>query len=137
MIKGDIVHPELLKILGSAGHGAKILIADGNYPFSTGAGPDVPRIFLNLAPDKLTVPEVLEEIVKVVPLEGAIAPVPDDNSEPPIWEDYRRILPKDIKIQSCTRFPFYDEVRSPETAVVIATGETRVYSCIILVVGVR
>jgi L-fucose mutarotase len=137
MIYGDILHPELLDVLGRAGHGAQIVIADGNFPFSTMAALHVPRVYLNLAPDKLTVPEVLEAVVKVVPLEGAIAPVPDDKSEPPIWKDYRRLLPDGLEIKPVTRFPFYDAVKSPDTAVVIATGETRIYSCIILVLGVR
>jgi L-fucose mutarotase len=29
-----MTHPELLRAIGGAGHGAKILLADGNYPHS-------------------------------------------------------------------------------------------------------
>jgi L-fucose mutarotase len=34
------------------------------------------------------------------------------------------------------RFEFYDEARSSDTALVIATGEQRVYANILLVIGV-
>ena len=39
MLKGKLIHPEILDALGKAGHGSKILIADGNYPFATAAAP--------------------------------------------------------------------------------------------------
>ena len=35
MLNTPLVHSDILSILGRAGHGSKILIADGNYPFST------------------------------------------------------------------------------------------------------
>jgi len=37
MLHGILILPEILETLGSAGHGSQILIADGNYPFATGA----------------------------------------------------------------------------------------------------
>ena len=39
MLKGKLIHPDILAALGQAGHGSRILIADGNYPFSTKLGP--------------------------------------------------------------------------------------------------
>ena len=35
MLKYRLLHPELLRALGEAGHGARVLIADGNYPLAT------------------------------------------------------------------------------------------------------
>jgi RbsD / FucU transport protein family. len=32
MLKTRLLHPEILAALGEAGHGAQVLIADGNYP---------------------------------------------------------------------------------------------------------
>ena len=32
MLKGKLIHPELIHQLALCGHGSKILIADGNYP---------------------------------------------------------------------------------------------------------
>ena len=39
MLKSKLIHPQILGTLGTAGHGSGILIADGNYPFSTRANP--------------------------------------------------------------------------------------------------
>jgi L-fucose mutarotase/ribose pyranase (RbsD/FucU family) len=35
MLKGTLIHPQILEALGRAGHGSQILIADGNYPIAT------------------------------------------------------------------------------------------------------
>ncbi len=46
MLKGKLIHPELIHQLALCGHGSKILIADGNYPLeekSSGV-----KIFLGL-----------------------------------------------------------------------------------------
>lgn len=137
MINTDILHPEVLRILATAGHGAGIVIADGNFPFGTMADKNVPRIYLNFAPDMLNTIDVLKRIVKAIPLEGAQAPVPDDGSIPPIFSEYKECLPKEITIDKLDRFGFYDAVKDPSTALVIATGESRIYSCIRLIVGVR
>ena len=59
MLKINLLHPEILSVLGSNGHGARILIADGNYPFSTGVPPTARKVFLNLAPGMLSVVDVL------------------------------------------------------------------------------
>jgi L-fucose mutarotase len=137
MINTEIIHPEILKFLASAGHGSTVLIADGNFPIATGAPAGIPRVFLNFAPDLLGVPDVLEYIVKAVPIEAATAPVPDDGSEPPIFPQYRALLPKEIEINKVKRFGFYDAVNQPELGLIIATGEKRPYACILLTIGVR
>ncbi len=31
MLKTQLLHPEILATLGGAGHGSKVLIADGNF----------------------------------------------------------------------------------------------------------
>ncbi|NLD72046.1 MAG: RbsD or FucU transport, partial [Chloroflexi bacterium] len=48
MLKYTLTHPEILAALGTAGHGSQILIADGNYPFTTGSSPTAKRVYLNL-----------------------------------------------------------------------------------------
>ena len=35
MLKTRLLHPGILEALGEAGHGAQVLIADGNYPLRT------------------------------------------------------------------------------------------------------
>jgi L-fucose mutarotase/ribose pyranase (RbsD/FucU family) len=36
VLRTRLLHPEILAALAGAGHGSRVLIADGNYPFSTG-----------------------------------------------------------------------------------------------------
>jgi L-fucose mutarotase len=135
MLRTQLLHPQILQALASAGHGSKVLVADSNYPFSTGAHPAAARVFLNLAPGKLTVPEVLEVLAGAIPIEAVHAIAPDSGPEPSIFQDYRRILPG-IEIQTLGRFPFYEAARSADTALVIATGEQRTWACILLTIGV-
>ncbi len=77
MLKTTLLHPELLRALGSAGHGAKVLIADGNYPFGTGGPPEATRVYLNLAPGVLNVVQVLEVLAAALPIEAAEVMMPD------------------------------------------------------------
>ena len=39
MLDLPLIHPDILRVLGRAGHGSQVLIADGNYPFRTTLGP--------------------------------------------------------------------------------------------------
>jgi L-fucose mutarotase len=71
MLKTQLLHPEILAALGGAGHGSKVLIADGNFPFGTGANPAAKRVYLNLAPGLLTVTDVLRVLVEAMPVEAA------------------------------------------------------------------
>lgn len=137
MINTGIIHPDILRAVASAGHGSTILIADGNFPMSTAAPQEVPRVYLNLAPDTLSVTEILKHIVPAIPIESVTAPIPDDGAEPPIFPEYRAILPKDLEIHKVDRFGFYAAVKTPELALMIASGESRPYACILLTIGVR
>jgi len=47
MLKHQLIHPGINEVLGRAGHHAKILIADGNYPASTKRGPNSELVCLN------------------------------------------------------------------------------------------
>lgn len=135
MLKTRLLHPEILAALGEAGHGAQVLIADGNYPLATRSNPEGYRVFLNLAPGLLTVTEVLEILADAIPVEAAHVMGPDDGSEPSIYGDFRRILP-DTELTRLGRFEFYDMARGPDTALAIATGEQRIYANILLTIGV-
>ncbi len=135
MLKTRLLHPELLAALGEAGHGAQVLIADGNYPLATRSNPDAYRVFLNLEPGKLTVTDVLAVIADAIPVEAAYVMGPDDGSEPSIYEDFRTLLP-DNELERLGRFEFYDMARSSDCALAIATGEQRIYANILLTIGV-
>jgi L-fucose mutarotase len=136
MLKYQLIHPEILGALGGAGHGSKVLIADGNYPFSTRAHPNARRVYLNLAPGLVTVTDVLRVLVQAIPIEAAEVMGPDTGEEPSIYADFRQILPADLGLKRLGRFEFYDAAREPDTALVIATGEQRIYANILLTVGV-
>jgi L-fucose mutarotase len=135
MLTTPLLHPEILEALAGSGHGGKILIADGNYPFSTRANPAAKRVYLNFTPGKLSVLEVLEVLVGVIPIESADVMVPDSGPTPPIHSDFRRLLPG-VEIKENNRFPFYDLARDPDCALVIATGEQRIFANILLTIGV-
>jgi L-fucose mutarotase len=136
MLKGTLIHPEILAALGEAGHGARVLIADGNYPFSTGSSPGARRVYLNLRPGLVGVTDVLETVVSAIPVESAMVMVPAEGPQPPIQAEMRKILPSDVAMEKKGRFEFYDEARSPSTVLVIATGEQRIYANVLLVIGV-
>ncbi len=136
MLRYRLLHPEILAALGGAGHGSKILIADGNYPFSTGAPTTARRVFLNLAPGLVKVTDVLAVLVDAIPIEAAHVMIPESGPEPSIFAEFQQILPSDLDLQRLGRFQFYDAARDPNTALVVATGEQRVYANILLTIGV-
>jgi len=136
MLKTKLLHPEILSALGRAGHGARVLIADGNYPFSTGSPATADRVFLNLMPGLVGATDVLEALVGAIPIESAMVMVPEEGPRPPIFEEFRRLLPEGVELTEKGRFEFYDEARSPDTALVIATAEQRLYANLLLVIGV-
>jgi L-fucose mutarotase len=135
MLKTTLLHPEILYALGSAGHGAQVLISDGNYPHATKSNPAAERVFLNLCPGVLTVTEVLRVIAGAIPVEAAQVMATADGSEPPIWGEFGEALPG-LALEPLERFAFYEAASTPDVALVIATGEQRVYANILLTIGV-
>jgi L-fucose mutarotase len=136
MLKSNLLHPQLLAALGGAGHGAKILIADGNFPFGTRANATAQRVFLNLAPGMLNATDVLKVIADAVPIESAEIMLTAEGREAPIIADFRKLLGIQIPFIGHDRFAFYDACQSTDTAIVIATGEQRIYANILLTIGV-
>jgi L-fucose mutarotase len=135
MLKSKLLHPEILRALGSAGHGSTILIADGNYPFATKSNPDADLVFLNLAPGTLTVTQVLEVLLSAINVEAAHVMATADGSIPSIWAEFEELMP-DTELEPLERFTFYDRASEPDSALVIATGEQRVYANLLLTIGV-
>ncbi len=135
MLTTRLLHPEILAALGEAGHGATVLIADGNYPLVTRSNPAARRVYLNLEPGKLTVTDVLDAIAEAIPVEAVHVMGPDDGSEPSIYADFRRILPAN-DLTRLGRFEFYGMARDKDCALAISTGEQRIYANILLTIGV-
>src|SRR5215203_3426101 len=70
VLKHQLIHPKINEVLGRAGHHARILIADGNYPVSTKRGPHAELVCLNLSPGVVTVGQVLRAILSAVPVDA-------------------------------------------------------------------
>ncbi|MDG2470986.1 MAG: RbsD/FucU family protein [Pirellulaceae bacterium] len=144
MLESDLLHPEILQVLGSIGHSSKILIADGNFPFATKTNRHAHKVFLNLAPGVVGACDVLKAICSVVPIESAMVMSPPRAGEfavpnPQIWDDFGGILAKvdfDRGLQKVGRFVFYDCCKSDDCHLVIATGEQKIFANLLLTIGV-
>jgi L-fucose mutarotase len=135
MLRHRLIHPDILQALASAGHGSRVLIADGNYPAITRAGENASLVYLNLAPGIPTVSQVLDVLLSAVPLEDAAVMEPDEDSDPPVFNEFRRLLPG-IELTRLGRFEFYEESSSPDTCLQIVTGDQRLYANLLLTIGV-
>lgn len=136
MLKTKLLHPEILAALGRNGHGSKLLIADGNYPFTTGVPEKAQKVFLNLAPGMVSVPDVLKVIKEMIPIESYLIMLPPDEAPQSIHDEFLDILDKSTPVTKVKRFDFYNEARSSDTFLVIATGETRRFANILITIGV-
>lgn len=135
MLKSTLLHPQLLSALAGAGHGSQILLADANYPVSTASSMNASRVYLNLRPGLVNVPQVLEALLTAVPVEGAHVMCPDEGAEPTIFGTFRKLLP-DFELTRLARPDFYSMARRDDLAVVIATGERAHYANLLLTIGV-
>jgi L-fucose mutarotase len=145
MLKSQLLHPQILQALARAGHGAKVLISDGNYPHWVKRGPNAEVVFLNLSPGKMTCTEVLAALLSAIPIEKAevmdyAKTGPNSLSQdPPIWNEFRQILHDngaDLELDKIERFKFYDVAGTPEVCLTVATGDQRIYANLLLTVGV-
>jgi L-fucose mutarotase len=136
MLTYTLLHPEILKALGEAGHGAKVVIADANYPFSTRTFAGAKRVYLNLAPGLLSATDVLKVLVDAIPIESAEIAVNDAGEASTIIDEFRALLPAGTPITAHHRHAFYEVCLDSSVALVIATGEQRTFSNIVLTIGV-
>jgi L-fucose mutarotase len=136
VLKTPLCHPEILQALASAGHGSRVLLADANYPFSTGSPPSARKVFLNLRLGLVAVADVLTLLEAAIPIESAFLMEPPDGSPVAIHATLREILPRTAAVELRRRQEFYAEVQSPATALVIATGEARRFANVLLTIGV-
>ena len=136
MLKTRSLHPGILAALGEAGHGAQVLIADGNYPLLTRSNGAAHRVYLNLAPGLVTVTDVLGRAGRRDPDRGG----PRHGARR--RRRARRSSPSSARccpgstLQRLGRFAFYDLARGPDVALAIATGEQRIYANLLLTIGV-
>jgi len=133
-----ILSPGLMKTMMEMGHGDEIILADGNFP-ATYYSPRVIRA------DGVGIEPLLDAILGFFLLDYltdttiALMALPDDfGNEPPIWEEYRRVVHMHhgniSGFEQIERRTFYERARAAYA--MVATGETRRFANIILRKGV-
>ena len=143
MLKGipKILSPELLKVLCEMGHSDRLVISDGNFPAES-----MGRNAIVIRCDGHGVPELLEAILKVFPLDtyvehpvNLMSVMPGDPVETPIWDTYKEIVARyDARgiqaVGNIERFAFYENAKTAYA--IIATSEKALYANIMLQKGV-
>lgn len=135
MLLHNLTHPTISAALGAAGHGSTVLVADGNYPHSTGVRAGTPTVFLNLRPGQVPVDDILAVLLSAVPVESACVMAPAEGTEPEIFPVFRNLLGP-VPLTPLVRTAFYDKAREPDLALAIASGDQRLYANILLTIGV-
>ena len=146
MLKHELIHPQINHALGRAGHHARILIADGNYPASTKKGPNAEVVCLNLSPGVVTVSQVLRAILTAVPVDAVhtMGIPPDDpyarKGDPPVWAEYRQVLKASglkLKLEPILKWDFYKAVESPDHVLTVQTADLALWANVLLTMGCR
>ena len=146
MLKHQLIHPRINEILGRAGHHAKILIADGNYPASTKKGPNAEIVCMNLTPGVITCAQALRAVLSAIPIDQVnTMGIPADDAyakfgEPPAWNEFRQIL-KDsgltASLEPILKWDFYKAVESADHVLTIQTADQALWANVLLTVGCR
>jgi len=146
MLKHQLIHPRINEVLARAGHHARILIADGNYPASTKKGPHAEVVSLNLSPGVVTVAQALRALLSAVPVDQVnTMGIPADDpyaqqGEPAVWEAYRRILTEagsKLALAPISKWDFYEAVNSSDHVLTIQTGDQALWANVLLTIGCR
>jgi len=146
MLKSKLLHPEILGGLASAGHLAKVLISDGNYPSSTKPNPRAKIVWANFTPGVVDACTILRLVCQVIPIEAVEVMAPAKTGQyamannPSIWNEYRKILREHSDFRGefveLQKQPFNVLTQSEDLGLVIATAETQIYANILLTIGV-
>ena len=146
MLKHQLIHPRINEVLGRAGHHAKILIADGNYPASTKKGPNAEVVCLNLTPGVITCAQALRAVLSAIPIDVVnTMGIPADDpyakfGEPPVWNDYRQILKEgglSAALEPILKWDFYKAAESADHVLTIQTADQALWANVLLTVGCR
>ncbi|MCW5719898.1 MAG: ribose ABC transporter [Devosia sp.] len=132
-----LLGPDLLYALRAMGHGDELAIVDANFP-AEHLGPEVIRL------DGISATDVLDAVLTVLPLDSfvdqaafgmAVVGAPDQRE--PIYDLFETIIHRHEpgqKFSTLERFAFYE--RAQAAAVIVQSGETRLYGNIILKKGI-
>ena len=134
MLKGKLIHPDIMAALALCGHGDKVLIADGNYPLDSKTG-EAETVYLGLTPGLPTVTDVLAAIQSAVNSEKAEVMEPAGGAAPEIFEEFRTML-GGMELDKLSRYAFYDACCEAGVRLAISTGEKRTFANILITIGV-
>jgi L-fucose mutarotase len=146
MLRHGLIHPDILRALGRAGHHSSILIADGNYPAASKKGPNAELISLNLMPGVVNCTQVLEAILSAVPIEEINTMMYESigpyalTADPPVWSQYRECILKaglSLELKPIEKWAFYEAVATPDHVLTVQTADQQRYANILLHIGVR
>jgi len=146
MLKHRLIHPKINEVLGRAGHHARILIADGNYPASSKLGPRAEVVNLNLMPGLVSCTQVLQAIASAIPIEAAYTMNYETTGpyalteDPPIWTEFRQAFREaglKLNLEPIEKWKFYDAVMTPDHVLTVQTGDQQRYGNLLLAIGVR
>ena len=146
MLRHLLIHPHINAILGRAGHHARILIADGNYPASSKKGPYAEQVCLNLMPGVVTCSQALQAVLSAIPVEAVNTMMYERTGpyalqeDPPVWEQYRMVM-RDaglkLALEPIEKWDFYKAVETPDHVLTIQTADQQRFANVLLTVGVR
>ncbi len=134
MLKGNCIHPDLVRVVSRCGHGDQILISDGNYPLASRSG-QAEKIYLGLSPGIPTVTDVLAALQGIANFEKAQVMQPEQGPDPEIFKEFQAML-DGLELHRLSRHQFYDACCQPAVRLAVSTGEGRVYANLLLTVGV-
>lgn len=146
MLLTKLIHPKISEVLARAGHHAKVLIADGNYPASSTLGPNAELVSLNLSPGVVTCTQVLEALVTAIPIEAANTMMFETtgpyalSEDPPVWAEYRRVFKEagvSVELEPIDKWDFYPAVKTFDHVLTIQTADQQRFANLLLSVGVR
>jgi L-fucose mutarotase len=146
MLRHLLIHPKINEVLGRAGHHAKVLIADGNYPASSKKGPNAELVCLNLMPGVVTCTQTLQAILSAVPVEAINTMMYETSGpyalheDPPVWDEYRGVLRAaglGLKLEPIEKWAFYEAVQTPDHVLTIQTADQQRFANVLLTLGVR
>lgn len=141
MLKGipDIISPDLLKIMHEMGHGDDLVISDANYPAASNAQrlircdghgtTELLDAILQLFPLDSYV-EYPVSLMQVVPGDPTIPEIQDEIKKVVIKQEGRG----EKVIEYVERFSFYEKAK--KAYAIVATTERKLYGCMIIKKGV-
>lgn len=146
MLKTSVLHPEILAAVAGAGHLARVLITDGNYPHSTKPNPRAKLVYANFTPGVVDAATLLKMICDLVPIEAVAVMAPERSgayamqTDPPIWTRYRKILADGSDFRgSLTELDkprFNQAARDEDVCLVIASAEQEIFANLLITIGV-